>query len=193
MLLRYLANLSRGRLILWCYFIWYCVVLVRYFDPSPRLWLTSFGLSIIIGCALYLSTTAADKNQVQLDFWKTFRLFLMPFFVSSFAAMVKGKGFVLIFSPNLSEIFIAIAACLLLCSLVFILKRRSHRTPAPPAASPQSSLSLKGMTPFVPLPAKCSCSKNIPAQFQKFRAVPLPWTFHANLQHPLNPPGDAAS
>jgi hypothetical protein len=143
MLLRYLANLSRGRLILWCYFIWYCVVLVRYFDPSPRLWLTSFGLSIIIGCALYLSTTAADKNQVQLDFWKTFRLFLMPFFVSSFAAMVKGKGFVLIFSPNLSEIFIAVAACLLLCSLVFILKRRNHRTPAPPAASPQSSLHSK--------------------------------------------------
>src|SRR5579864_209872 len=94
---RYLANLSIGRLILWCYFVWYCVVLVRYFDPSPRLWLTSLGLSLIIGCALYLSTTAVDKNQVRLDFWKTLRLFLMPFFVSSFAAMVKGKGFILIF------------------------------------------------------------------------------------------------
>ncbi len=43
-LIPYLANLSKGRLILWCYFIWYLVVLVRYFDPSPRLWLTSLGI-----------------------------------------------------------------------------------------------------------------------------------------------------
>ena len=46
---RYLAGLSTGRLILWCYLIWYLVVLVRYFDASLRLWLTSLGLSIIIG------------------------------------------------------------------------------------------------------------------------------------------------
>jgi hypothetical protein len=124
-LLRYLANLSRGRLILWWYFIWYCVVLVRYFDPSPRLWLTSLGLSLIIGAALYLSTTAGEENQVKLDFWKTLRLFLMPFFVSSFAAMVKGQGFVLIFSPHLNEILIAVAGCAALSCLVFILKRRS--------------------------------------------------------------------
>ena len=122
MLFRYLAHLSTGRLILWCYFIWYCVVLVRYFDPSPRLWLTSLGLSLIIGCALYLSTTAADKNQVHLDFWKILRLFLMPFFVSSFAAMVKGKGFILIFSPRQGEILIAVAGCLVLCSLALTLK-----------------------------------------------------------------------
>src|SRR5215831_15844393 len=120
-LFRYLANLSRGRLILWCYLIWYCVVLVRYFDPSPRLWLTSLGLSLIIGLALYLSTTVADKNQVRLDFWKTFRLFLMPFCVSSFAALVKGKGFILIFSPHPGEILMGVAGCLVLCSLVLIL------------------------------------------------------------------------
>ena len=52
MLIRYLRNLTRGRLILWCYFIGYLVVLVRYVDPSPQLWLTSFGLSLIIGFAL---------------------------------------------------------------------------------------------------------------------------------------------
>src|SRR5215469_1809456 len=122
MLFRYLANLSKGRLILWCYFIWYCVVLVRYFDPSPRLWLTSFGLSLIIGLALYLSTTATDKNQVSLDFWKTFRLFLMPFCVSSFAALVKGKGFILIFSPHPGEVLMAAAGCAVLCLLVLTLK-----------------------------------------------------------------------
>ena len=124
MLIRYLANLSTGRLILWCYFIWYAVVLIRYFDPSPRLWLTSLGLSLIIGFALYLSTTASSVNQVRLDRWQTFRLFLMPFCVSSFAALVKGKGFILIFSPKPVEIFVAVGFCALLWCVAAMLKRR---------------------------------------------------------------------
>src|ERR1700694_3256146 len=124
MLLRYLSNLSNGRLILWCYFIWYCVVLVRYFDPSARLWLTSLGLSLIIGVALFISTTASSANKVKLDFWQTFRLFLMPFCVSSFAALVKGRGFVLIFSPQPREILLAVALCALLGGLVIFLRRR---------------------------------------------------------------------
>src|SRR5881396_2913105 len=126
-LIPYLANLSKGRLILWCYFIWYLVVLVRYFDPSPRLWLTSLGLSLIIGFALYLSTTAAGANKVKLDRWQAFRLFLMPFCVSSFSALVKGKGFVLIFSPQPREIGIAVVLCALLCSAVALLRRRRAR------------------------------------------------------------------
>ena len=123
---RYLSNLSIGRLILWCYFLWYLVVLVRYFDPSPRLWLTSLGLSGIIGFALYLSTTAGT-NQVKLQFWPTFRLFLMPFCVSSFAALVKGHGFVLIFSPEPVETMAALGLCALLCGLVAVLKNRDKR------------------------------------------------------------------
>src|SRR5437773_5871938 len=121
-LIPYLANLNNGRLILWCYFIWYLVVLVRYFDPSLRLWLTSLGLSGIIGFALYVSTVAAGANRVTLEFWQTFRLFLMPFCVSSFAALVKKKGFVLIFSPNVNEIAAAAGLCLALCALVTALK-----------------------------------------------------------------------
>ncbi len=35
----YLSGLSAGRFALWCYFIWWAVVLVRYFDPNPLLWL----------------------------------------------------------------------------------------------------------------------------------------------------------
>ena len=123
MLIRYLASLSTGRLILWCYFIWYCVVLVRYFDPTPRLWLTSLGLGGIIGVALYISTAAAGRDRVKLGFWPTFRLFLMPFCVSSFAALVKGKGFVLIFSPEPAEILIAVGLCALLGGAVAIVKR----------------------------------------------------------------------
>ena len=126
MLLRYLANLSTGRLILWCYFLWYLVVLVRYFDPNPRLWLTSLGLSLIIGFALYISTTAAGNKKVQLEFWQTFRLFLMPFCVSSFAALVKGRGFVLVFSPNSIEIAVALGLCVLLCAAVLWLRKRTR-------------------------------------------------------------------
>ena len=125
-LVHYLANLSKGRLILWCYFIWYLVVLVRYFDPSARLWLTSLGLSLIIGFALFVSTTAASENKVKLEPWQIIRLFMMPFCVSSFSALVKGKGFVLIFSPDSKEILIAVALCALLCGTVAVLKRRQQ-------------------------------------------------------------------
>src|SRR6185503_19831824 len=64
-LIGYLRNLSTGRLILSCYFIWYLVVLVRYFDPHPRLWFTSLVLSIIIGFALYLSTAGSGTTKVK--------------------------------------------------------------------------------------------------------------------------------
>jgi hypothetical protein len=132
MLIQYLANLSRGRVILWCYFIWYLVVLVRYFDPNPQLWLTSLGLSLIIGTALLISTTsgAVGSPRIKLDPWPTFRLFLMPFCVSSFAALVKGRGFVLIFSPNPKEIVAAVACCGLLCA-VTAAARRSQKNRSP--------------------------------------------------------------
>ena len=125
--IRYLTALSRGRLILWCYFIWYLVVLLHYFDPAPRLWLTSIGLSAIIGVALYLSTAGSGTTQVKLDRWQTFRLFLMPFCVSSFAALVKGKEFVLIFSPRPKENLLAISLCAALCAVVFALKTLRRR------------------------------------------------------------------
>jgi hypothetical protein len=129
MLWRYLRDLNRGRLILWCYLVWYLVVLVRYFDPSPRLWLTSLGLSAIIGVALFLSATAG-ATKVKLDRWTIFRLFLMPFCVSSFSALVKGRGFNLIFSPNPAEIFLAIGLCALFCGIIWAVKRASMKTAA---------------------------------------------------------------
>jgi hypothetical protein len=122
-LIRYFRNLSNGRLILWCYFIWYCVVLARYFSPSPRLWLTSLGLSVIIGVALVISTTASGEGEVRLGFWQTFRLFLMPFCVSSFAALVKDRGFLLIFSPEPKELMLGAGLCAVLCGVVFALRR----------------------------------------------------------------------
>jgi hypothetical protein len=121
--MQYLRNLSTGRLILWCYFIWYGVVLVRYFDPNWRLWLTSTGLSLIIGLALYISTAKSGTGKVELGAWQVIRLFMMPFCVSSFSALVKGKGFVLIFSPRPMEILLALGLCALLCGVVALVKR----------------------------------------------------------------------
>ncbi len=122
-MLRYLAHLSTARTILWCYAIWYAVVLVRYFDPNPRLWATSLGLSGIIGIALLLSTRAGSKPGTQMDRWGVFRLFLMPFCVSSFSALVKGRGFVLIFSPDWREGALAVGLCAAFCVAVALLKR----------------------------------------------------------------------
>lgn len=106
-------------MILWCYLIWYLVVLARYFDPNPRLWFTSLGLSLIIGIALYISSTTRGNR---MDRWQIIRLFLMPFFVSSFAALVKGRNFVLIFSPNPNEIILALTLCVAFCAIVWLLK-----------------------------------------------------------------------
>ena len=130
---RYLAGLSCGRYVLWCYFIWWVVVLVRYFDPNPLLWLTSLGLSGIIGAALYINTAWSGKTRVRLEPWPTFRLFLTPFCVSSFAALVKDKGFVMIFSPHWQEMAVAAAACATLGAVVLVAKRTRARSEPSPA------------------------------------------------------------
>ena len=114
---------------LWCYFVWYCVVLVRYFDPTPGLWVTSLGLSGIIGAALLVNTTMSGRTRVRLEPWPTFRLFVIPFCVSSFAALVKDRGFVLIFSPDWREFAVAMAVCVALGGAAIgarsLLKRRA--------------------------------------------------------------------
>jgi len=57
------------------------------------------------------------------DRWTTMRLFLMPFCVSSFSQLIKGKGFVLVFPPGLHENVIALAACAAFVFAVLIVKR----------------------------------------------------------------------
>jgi hypothetical protein len=59
--------------------------------------------------------------------WQTFRLFWMPFAVSSFSSLIKGQGYTVIFSPNLREVLIAVAACLLFTVVVAALKWRNRR------------------------------------------------------------------
>ena len=135
-LLRYFARLTTGRVVLWCYTIWYVVNVVQHFDPHLRLWLTSLGLSGIVGAALILSTRASSTGTTRLDGWQTFRLFLMPFCVSSFAALVKDEGYLLIFPPSLRENLIGLAAiAAFLLGLAFLRRatlphrRRVHPSP----------------------------------------------------------------
>ena len=121
-LISYLKGLTLPRIVLWCYLIWYLVMAGSYFDPAPRLWLTSAGLSLVIGFALVLSVVCAP-HATRLDRWQTFRLFLIPFCVSSFAALVKDRGFILIFSPRPAETGLAVGLCLLFLSLLVVVRR----------------------------------------------------------------------
>ena len=122
-LIRYIHGLSTGRIILWCYAIWYVVNVFAHFDPRPQIWLTSLGLSAIIGVALIISTRPTGGKSSPMDPWVTFRLFLMPFCVSSFASLVKDAGYILIFPPSLRENFIGLAAIAAFLLLALAVKR----------------------------------------------------------------------
>ena len=110
-MIAYFTGLRPAQRVLWCYLLWYLVVLVRYFDPSLALWLSSLGISTIVGTALYLGIAQLGTTRVRLDRWQMMRLYLMPFCVSSFAALIKGRGFVLVFHPSLRDNAIAALAC----------------------------------------------------------------------------------
>jgi hypothetical protein len=118
----YLKNLAVGRAILWCYLIWYLVMAAAYFDPSPRLWLTSGGLGLVVGVALILSVVSTSESR-RPNRWQIFRLFFVPFCVSSFSALVKDRGFILIFSPNLMETGLAFALCAGFLLLAVLIRR----------------------------------------------------------------------
>jgi len=113
--IEYLRTLPLAKLVLWCYLLWYLSMVCLHFDPDPRLWLASLGISVVIGVGLILSVTNAHASHP--DFWSIARLFMMPFCVSSFSALIKDRGFVLIFSPVLKENLLALSACLLFVSL----------------------------------------------------------------------------
>jgi hypothetical protein len=52
------------------------------------------------------------------DPWQAFRLFAMPFCVSSFSSLIKGKGFILAFPTESHELAAAIGACLVFAAAV---------------------------------------------------------------------------
>jgi len=121
---RYLANLTGGRIALWCFLIWYIATVIHHFDAAPAIWLNALGISVIIGIALYLSVREPGKPPP--DRWTVLRLFMMPFCVSSFSQLIKGQGFVLVFPPDARELAISLAACGVF--VVFVLAVRRFRS-----------------------------------------------------------------
>jgi len=117
----YLANLSPGKIALWCFLLWYLATVIHHFDGTPSIWFNALGLSAIIGVALYLSVR--EPGNPPPDRWTLLRLFLMPFCVSSFSQLIKGQGFVLVFPPSLHENLVSLAACAVFVLLVWIVRR----------------------------------------------------------------------
>jgi len=121
-LLRYIASLPTSRLVLWSYVIWWVVMVSYHFSLNPRMWATSLGIGIVVGFALMLSTGPVSLDRLRNRFWESIRLFVCPYMVSSFAALVAGNDFVLVFSPILQENATAAASILAFLMLAQILK-----------------------------------------------------------------------
>jgi len=130
----YLAGLTAGKVALWCFLIWYLATIIQHFDATPAIWLNALGISLIIGIALYLSVREPAKPPP--DRWTVARLFLMPFCVSSFSQLIKGKGFVLVFAPTLRENLLAAGACLAFVLLVLTWKLSLPTETRSPPRSP---------------------------------------------------------
>lgn len=119
--IKYLSSLPNGKVVLWCYLIWWGTTVIHHFDPSPGVWLNSVGISAVIGIALILSV--GGLRSATRDGWQTFRLFAMPFCVSSFSSLIKGKGFILVFSPSATELTIAVGLCVAFVAMVIGLRK----------------------------------------------------------------------
>ena len=127
-MMRYLAQLAAGTIALWCYLIWYLVTVIAHFDPSPAIWLNSLGISAVIGVALLLSVKREPSGAA--NHWQTFRLFLMPFCVSSFSALIKGQGYILVLPSRPLELFLSLGACAIFIAFVLVLRRAGRGLPA---------------------------------------------------------------
>lgn len=129
-MIRYIDELKLDKAILWCYLIWYVVIVCFYFDPLPKIWINSAGISAVIGTGLMLSVSSQPTGR--RDHWQTFRLYLMPFCVSSFSALIKEQGFIVVIPPNIQETTVAVSACALFLSGVAVIKlvkrRMTNRT-----------------------------------------------------------------
>ncbi|MEI6329966.1 MAG: hypothetical protein ACOYN8_07210 [Pseudanabaena sp.] len=119
-LIQYLYDIKLGKVLLWCYLIWYVVVVYFYFDPSPKIWSNALGISAVIGTGLVLSVSTNKTDSV--NHWQTFRLYLMPFCVSSFSALIKDHGFIVFISPKITETLIAVSCCTFFLAIVFGIK-----------------------------------------------------------------------
>ena len=118
-LIQYLAEIKLDKAILWCYLIWYVTVVCFHFDPSVKIWVNSIGISAVIGTGLMLSVSSSKREK---DRWQALRLYLMPFCVSSFSALIKEQGFLLFISPNIKETIVSVSCCVLFIVVILAVK-----------------------------------------------------------------------
>ena len=118
-LIQYLNGIKLDKAILWCYLIWYVIVVCFHFDPSVKIWINSIGISAVIGTGLMLSVSSSKGKR---DRWQAFRLYLMPFCVSSFSALIKEEGFIVFISPNIKETIVSVSCCVLFLSVILAVK-----------------------------------------------------------------------
>ena len=118
-LIQYLYEIKLDKAILWCYLIWYVTVVCFHFDPSVKIWINSIGISVVIGTGLMLSVSSSKGER---DRWQAFRLYLMPFCVSSFSALIKEQGFIVFISPNIKETIVSVSGCVLFISVILVVK-----------------------------------------------------------------------
>ena len=117
-LVQYVVRLRPGKVALWCYLGWYLVTVALYFEPRPSIWLNAAGISAVVGTALLLSVNGPPFA----DRWQVFRLFMMPFGVSSFSALIKNKGFWLVFAPTSTHLLFQLGACVAVLAVVYGVK-----------------------------------------------------------------------
>ena len=118
-LIQYLYEIKLDKAILWCYLIWYVTVVCFHFDPSVKIWINSIGISAVIGTGLMLSVSSSKGER---DHWQAFRLYLMPFCVSSFSALIKEEGFIVFISPNIKETIVSVLCCVLFLLVILVVK-----------------------------------------------------------------------
>jgi len=118
-LIQYLYEIKLDKAILWCYLIWYVTVVCFHFDPSVKIWINSIGISAVIGTGLMLSVSSSKGER---DSWQAFRLYLMPFCVSSFSALIKEQGFIVFISPNIKETIVSVSCCVLFLLVIVVIK-----------------------------------------------------------------------
>ena len=118
-LIQYLYEIKLDKAILWCYLIWYVTVVCFHFDPSVKIWINSLGISVVIGTGLMLSVSSSKGER---DRWQAFRLYLMPFCVSSFSALIKEQGFIVFISPNIKETIVSVSCCVLFLLVILVVK-----------------------------------------------------------------------
>ena len=76
------------------------------FDSCAQIWVNAIVISLIVGIALNASVEAGQKKVFQ-----RIRLFLIPFAVSSYTGLIRGKDFILIFPPDWQEVLIGLIVC----------------------------------------------------------------------------------